>query len=82
MVKDDTKSRYVIFEKTSDTNRKYVYQISRISAYTSEDIGNAIEFYDVETALLVKEHIRKIYADKNINMDLYVLSISTSYEVV
>ena len=75
-------ARYVLFEKTSDTNRKYVYQISRCSVYTSEDIGNAIEFYDKETALMVKEHIHKIYCDRNRNMELCVLSISTNYEVI
>lgn len=82
MVKDDAKINYVIFEKSSDTNREYIYQIGRSSVYTSEDIGNAIEFYDKETVLAVKEHIHKVYSNRNINKELYVLSISTNYEVI
>lgn len=82
MVKADAKIRYVIFEKASDTNREYIYQIGRSSAYTSEDIGNAIEFYDMETVLTVKEHILKMYSNRSINKELYVLSISTNYEVI
>ena len=79
MVRDDAIVRYVIFEKTIDTNRKYIYQISRGSVYTSEDIGNAIEFCDVDTALMVKEHIYKICANRNINKDLHVLQIGVNY---
>lgn len=74
--------KYVLFEKSSDTNREYIYQINRSSAYTSNDIESAIEFYDVETTLMVKEHINKIYSDRDINKELYVLSISTNYEVI
>lgn len=71
--------KYVIFEKTSETNRKYVYQISRNNLYTTEDIGNAIEFYDKETAMLIAKYLTK---RNETNKRFYVLSMTTEVKVI
>lgn len=71
--------KYLIFEKTSETNRKYVYQISRNSLYTTEDIGDAIEFYDKETAMLIAKYLTK---RNESNKRFYVLSMITEVKVI
>lgn len=71
--------KYIIFEKTSETNRKYVYQISRNSLYTTEDIGDAIEFYDKETAILIAKYLTK---RNESNKRFYVLSMITEVKVI
>lgn len=71
--------KYLIFEKTSETNRKYVYQIGKNSIFTTEDIGNGIEFYDKETAMLIAKYLTK---RNETNKRFYVLSMITEVKVI
>lgn len=71
--------KYLIFKKTSETNREYVYQIGRNNIYTSEDMGSAIEFNDKDTVLNVSKYLCN--RDKN-NKTYYVLSMVTDIKVL
>ena len=71
--------KYLIFKKTSETNREYVYQIARNSIYTTDDMGSAIEFDDKETSLRVAKYLSD--RDKN-NKKYYVLSMVTDIKVL
>lgn len=71
--------KYLIFEKTSESNREYVYQIGRSNIYTSDDIGNAIEFNNKETALMVAKYL----TDRNKHSKkFFVLSMVTKIDVI
>lgn len=71
--------KYLVFKKTSETNREYVYQISRNSIYTSDDMGSAIEFDDKEISLSVAKYLTN--RDKNSNK-YFVLSMVTTMDVL
>lgn len=71
--------KYLIFKKTSETNREYVYQISRNNIYTSDDMGSAIEFNDKKTTLSIAKYLTD--RDKNRNK-YFVLSMVTTIDVL
>lgn len=71
--------KYLIFKKTSETNREYVYYIQRNSTSTSDDIGNAIEFDNKELALSMAKFLTN--RDNN-NRKYYVLSMVTTIDVI
>lgn len=49
--------KYLINYNETPTSKKYVYTIYRNSINDSTDIGDAIEFYDRETAIAVKNYL-------------------------
>ena len=71
--------KYLIFKKTSETNREYVYYIQRNSASTSSDLGDAIEFDSKELALMIAKYLTNRTND---NKKYYVLSMVTKIDVL
>lgn len=69
--------KYIIFKKTSDTNREYVYQFSRNNIYCDDDIGRAIEFDNKEICELLCNHLKKLKKE-----NYYTLCIKTSYSII
>ena len=69
--------KYIIYCDETTTSRKYVYTIYRNSVSDSKDIGDAIEFYDKDTAISVKN-----YLSKREKEDYKVLCIKTTFDEV
>lgn len=51
--------KYLIYYNETSTSKDYISTIYRNSKNTSNDMGNAIEFDDKETALKVKDYLNK-----------------------
>lgn len=49
--------KYIIYYDETTTSKKYVETIYRTSISTDSDNGDAIEFDDKETAIMVKEYL-------------------------
>ena len=70
--------KYLIYYYETETNRKYVEYIYRNNVSTDKDMGDAIEFFDKDTALKVAEYINK---REGVNK-YKVICIKTTYEEV
>lgn len=53
------KEIYVIYYDETETSKKYIETIYRNSVIDDSDIGDAIEFYDKETAQKVAKYLNK-----------------------
>ena len=51
--------KYIIYYNETETCKQYVGTIYRNSKSTYTDIGEAIEFNDKETAIMVKDYMNK-----------------------
>lgn len=51
--------KYLIFYIDSTNKKRYVEDIYRNSISTDSDIGDAIEFFDKDTALIVCNYLNK-----------------------
>lgn len=71
--------KYLIFRKTSETNREYIYQISRNSVSTQDDIGYAIEFDNRELAISMATYLTN--RDSN-GKKYFVLSMITTTSIL
>lgn len=70
--------KFVIFFNETSTNRKYIEYIYRTSVSTDKDIGDAIEFDDKETALLVAKYLN----NREGTTKYKVMVIKTTCEIV
>lgn len=69
---------FVVFDKTSETNREYLKTLHRANYYTDKDIGEAIEFPNKELAISIANYLN----DREECKTFYVLKITTTEEVI
>lgn len=72
------KEIYVIYYDETETSKKYIETIYRNSVNDDSDIGDAIEFYDKETAQKVAEYLNK---RKSVSK-FKVMCIKTTFEEI
>lgn len=68
--------KYVIYRDDTSTSKEYVEYIYRNSISKDKDMGDAIEFYDKETAVIVCNYLNKRESGKNYK----VMCIKTTIE--
>ncbi len=51
--------KYLIYFNETSTSKQYISYIYRNSLSKSSDIGDAIEFFDKDTAIKVKDYLNK-----------------------
>lgn len=51
--------KYLIYYDETSTSKEYISTIYRNSKSTTTDMGNAIEFNDKETAILIKKYLNQ-----------------------